>query len=508
MISHNSRILLNTVVQYIRTLINILLGFYSTRIVLNALGEYDYGIYALIAGIVGMLSFFTNALSITTQRFLSYHKGQNNIEKQIVVFSNSIAIHVFISIVIILLLEFTGIFLFDGLLNIPSNRLYAAKIIYQCAILMVVTSIITSPFRAALIARENLTYISIIDVLDGIWKVVIALIIAASTLDRLIEYSVLTVIIYVFTLLSFAIYDFVKYPECIFPRISHINKKIIRKLTSFAGWTLYSTGCILGRNQGVAIVLNVFYGTVVNAAYGIAVQVSGAVNYIGSALQNAFSPRIIMSEGSGNRPDMLRNSRLFSKISFLMMTVIGIPIVVNISSILKFWLGEVPVYSELLCITIIISAILDQLTTGLSTVNRAIGDIRFYSIFVDTIKIITIPLLFIFLQLNIPLIYAFWIYPITELISAMVRFPILKRNIDICISSWMADVFFKSLLPILQLCTCYFLASKFRFNLIVFFAEFIFFTSIFLMLCYKCSLSDQERIYAKSLIYNIIGRSK
>ena len=141
MISHNSRILLNTVVQYIRTLINILLGFYSTRIVLNALGEYDYGIYALIAGIVGMLSFFTNALSITTQRFLSYHKGQNNIEKQIVVFSNSIAIHVFISIVIILLLEFTGIFLFDGLLNIPSNRLYAAKIIYQCAILMVVTSI-------------------------------------------------------------------------------------------------------------------------------------------------------------------------------------------------------------------------------------------------------------------------------------------------------------------------------------------------------------------------------
>ena len=176
MIKKNStRVMVNTGAQYVRTVVNIILSLYSTRLILNTLGIEDYGLFTLVAGVVSMLSFMTNAMVTTTQRFLSYHQAKSSIEELRDVFSNSVLMHVMFAVVILIILEIAGLFLFDGFLNIEADRKGAAEIVYQCAVMMILTSFITAPFKALIISHENIVYISVIDILDGVLKVLVAI---------------------------------------------------------------------------------------------------------------------------------------------------------------------------------------------------------------------------------------------------------------------------------------------------------------------------------------------
>lgn len=503
--SSGSRIAFNTIIQYCRTLINIILGFYSTRIILLALGDTDYGIYMLIAGVVGMLSFFTNALAITTQRFLSYNHSDLN--KRIKIFSNSLVIHILVSLLLLIILEITGGFLFNGFLHIPTERMDVAELIYHVAVMMIIISILTAPFRAILIAKENILFISIVDILDGLWKVVIAIMISVSTLDRLTEYAFLNLGIYIFSFVCFVIYDFIKYSECKIPKISHLDISTLRKLSSFAGWSLYSGGCIIGRNQGIALILNIFVGTIANAAYGIASQVNGAVNYIGASLQTAFSPVITRTEGLGNREMMLYLSATLSKISLLLMSMIGIPIMVNISSILELWLSDVPHNTSLFCCVVIAAAIIDQTTAGLIVANRAIGKLKEYSLLVDTIKILScFALLLLFI--DVPLHISIWVYSIFELISALVELHVLKQNAGLNIRSWVINVIGKSIIPIIILSLTWIILFTSNFKLFTFCLQIIVISIFYIFIVYKVSLSKNEKDIVKSYTYCIWHKIK
>ena len=497
-----ARIAVNTLAQYIKTFVNILLGFYSTRIVLEALGESDYGVYMLIAGVVGMLSFFNIALSVTTQRFLSYH--QNDIERKTIIFVNSLIIHVGASMLILIALEFCGLFMFDGFLNIPSDRLEVAKIIFHCAIMMIALSVITSPFRAVLISRENIVFVSFIDVIDGVLKVLIAIYITHLTSDRLLQFSFLTLGIYVFTFLSFLIFDFIRYPECTFPKSSDIEKPILKKLSTFAGWSLFSSGCIIGRNQGVSIVLNIFFGTILNAAYAISVQISGAVNYIGSALQTAYSPRIIMKEGKGERDEMLYHCSVLSRISLLVMALLGIPIIACIPEILSFWLKNVPEDSALLCRVIIVAAIFDQLSSGLIVANRAIGKLRLYSLTVDSIKLLTVVAFAVLLLLKVQFVIAIWVYALCELFSAISRLFVLRANAGLEIKWWIKTVIFRSFIPIFVLSVAWYWIGLREFNLFEFVVEFIAVALVFTGLCYVFGATSNEKMIIKDKLTRIL----
>ena len=322
----STRLIVNTGAQYLRTIINIVLSLYSTRLILHALGIEDYGVYTLIAGVVSMLAFMTNAMVSTTQRFMSYHQTKSTLATQQIIFGNSIIMHLLFGVVVLLLLEVIGLFLFDGFLNIVPARISAAKIVYQCAIAMILCSFMTAPFKALLISHENLVYISIIDILDGILKVGVALVLLALNQDKLILYGYLMISIYLLNLFAFLIYDGIKYQECVLPKIKNFNKEYLKSMSSYVGWQLYSTGCVIGRTQGTAIILNRFFGTVINAAFGIALQLSGAVNFISSALVTAINPQIVKAEGSGNRKKMFELAEVASKFSFLLLAMVVIPI--------------------------------------------------------------------------------------------------------------------------------------------------------------------------------------
>lgn len=503
----STRLIVNTGAQYIRTIINLVLSLYSTRLILQALGVNDYGIFTLIAGVVSMLSFMTNAMVSTTQRFLSYHQTKSNLGTQQIIFSNSVLMHILFSILVLILLEIAGLFLFDGFLNISQTRVDAGKTIYQCAVCMIICSFITAPYKALIISHENLIYTSIIDICDGMLKVLIALLLLKIEGDKLILYGYLMLLVYFVNLVAFAIYDHRKYKECILPKIKYFNKEYLKSMGSFVGWQLYSTGCIIGRTQGTAIVLNKFFSTVINAAFGIALQVSGAISFLSTSLMLAITPQIVKAEGAGERQKMFLLAATASKFSFLLLAMIAIPVIFYIDPLLRIWLGDIPKFAPLFCRVIIITALVDQITLGLGTANSAIGDIKDYSLTVNTIKILTVPILIILLIFKCPLSYSIWCYALIELICALTRIPFLRKTGGLDTKLFLIRVFFKIPLPFTFLIAAYLLSLCLPFNIWVIISLGILISVFYGVVIYKFSLEVTERDLIKGLAYRIIKRT-
>lgn len=494
------RITINTAAQYVKTLISIVLGFYSTRFILQGLGESDFGIYSLLAGIVGMLSFIVNALALTTQRYLSYNQGAGNTTFLKELFFNSLFVHVILSIICLIILEITGMFLIGHWLSIPPDRIHAANIVLHCAIIMLVLSILNSPFRALLISHENMVFTSIVDVIDAILKVIIAIIVLDSDSDQLILFSALMCGVNLFTLMACSIYDKIKYNEFAIIGLKNIKWSIIRPMATFAGWSLYSTFCIIGRSQGSAIVINHICGTIANAAYGVAIQVSAAVNYLSSSLLNAISPPLIKAEGSGKRDLMLLLAFSASKFSFALISIVIVPIYFYINPLLKMWLTDVPEYTNYFIIIILTSSLFDSLSTGLSLSNKAIGNLKWYALTVDSLKLIAVPVFFICCKAGLSIIVAFWSYAVFEGISAIVRVHLMYSDTGCSPNRWLTDVVLPLSIPFTMLVVAYFLTSLITFNLYIIIPVSLIITTIYIFAFVKLSTNDFEKKQIKKLI--------
>ncbi len=463
--TNSQRIIVNTSAQYTRTIINVCLSLYSTRLILTALGQSDYGIYSVVGGVVAMLSFITNALVTTTQRYLSFYHGAGDKDKIRIVFGNSMLLHILIGVIAVVVLGAIGSWVINHLLYITPERIEAALVVYYAAVIMLLFSFLTAPVRALFIARENIVYISIVDVLDGVLKLLIAIWLSHITYDRLVTYACAMTGISLFNLLAFVIFAAFKFEECHWPRPSEWDHNYIKDLSGFAGWTIYSTGCIIARTQGIAILLNRFLGTIVNAAYGIALQVSGAVQFVSSSILNAMNPQIMKAEGSGDRERMIFLSEYASKYSFLLLSFVAVPLIAEMDAILHLWLGNVPEYAVMFCRFILVAALCDQLTIGLGCANQAIGQIRNYSIVVNTIKVLTLPAAWLCLKLNFSVQYVMTCYLLFEIICAFTRLPFLRVTAGISIRHFIKQVFLRSCCPfVVMTITGYFIQYFLSFN--------------------------------------------
>ena len=466
------RVLLNTLSQYIRTGLNIILSLYSTRIVLEVLGTNDYGLYSVIAGIVAMLSFVSNALVVSTQRYLSYSHGLNDNKVLTKVFSNSLFIHIIIGFALTLLLLSIESPVITSYLDIPFDRIGAAKIIYICVVLMISLSFITSPFRALFIARENIVYISIIDVIDGILKVASAILLTYIDSDKLIAYAFLLVSISVFNLLAFGLYAYFRYEECHLTKFSDIDKSYIKKLTGFASWTLYSTGCVVVRTQGIAVIINKFFGVILNASYGIAQQVSGALMNVAQAIANSLSPQIIKAEGENNRTKMIYLASVECKYSYLLLAMVAIPLIFKMAFILEIWLKSVPDNAVMFCNMVVIAGMCDTLTGGLGIANQAIGKIKVYSLIFGTLKIITLPIAYVAVLIEKNPFYIMLAFVLLELFSAIMRIFFIKSTAGLNVISFVKEIILPSLcgtLAVIGVCFAveYFVTWKYDILLLI-----------------------------------------
>lgn len=504
--TNSQRVIVNTIAQYTRTIINVCLSLYSTRLILSVLGQSDYGIYSVVAGVVAMLSFVTNALVITTQRYLSFHHGKKDINQVRLVFGNSWLLHLFLGILVVIVLGALGPWITQNFLNIDDVRRDAALFVYFAAVLMLFLSFITAPVRALFVARENIVYTSVVDVLDGVFRLLIAILLSKITYDHLVSYSGLLICISIFNLLAFVIYAAIKFPEFHLPKLQELDKQYIKGLSNFAGWTIYSAGCVIARNQGISIVLNLFYGTIVNSAYGIAQQVSGAVQFLSTSILNAMNPQIMKAEGAGERQKMIRLCAYESKYAFLLLALVVIPLIAEMEVILQFWLSDIPEHTAMFCRFILVAALCDQISIGWTSANQAIGKIRTYNIIFYTLKLLVIIIAWWCFQEGLPIISVMWVYVSIELIGSIVRLPLMKHIANIPIIPFIKNVVIRVIGPLAVMATiCYISVTHIDMPyriLITFTCSIV----AGLLTIFWVALDKQEKLYITSIIQQLKSR--
>ena len=500
----SSRVVVNTLAQYARTLINIVLSLITVRIVLRTLGVDDYGIYTLVAGVVSMLTFITGALATTTQRYISYYQGVDDSQKLKEVFTNSFFIHIGLGLLVFLILAAITPLLFNGFLNIHVDRINAARHVYFCVIAIVFVTFVSSPFKALCIAHENIVFTSIIDVFDGFIKLFLVIVMAFITWDKLVYYGISLLLVQFVNFIVFLIYCSKRYNECVWPRINFINRGYIKEMISFAGWNVYSTGCWAGRQQGVAIVLNKMMNTAVNAAYGVGFHISSYANFLANAIAAAIQPQIVRNEGAGNRKQALWLTCTSCKFSFFLTAMIALPCIFEINSLLKLWLGSVPEYTALICVMALLTSLLNSLTSSLGHINQAVGNIKMYSIITNTPKLITILLVWLVLYMEMNIVWVVVFYVLIEFVCSWIRIPYIHKTAALDVTDFIDNVIIPEIAPtVICIITCY-LCSKFidfKFDFVI---TFVLSVIIYTVSIYKLGLSSRE----KDILMSILKRFK
>ncbi len=508
----STRIFVNTIAQYSRAIIGVIISLYTTRIILEQLGVEDYGTYNVVAGLITLMGFVSSSLIITTQRFVSYYFGNCKFNKVRKFFVNSVFVHLCYALLLVLIFISFKNFLIFHFLNIHTSRINAAESVYYIVILITFISVMTAPFKALFVARENIVYIVIVEIADAIIKLFLAISLSWFNYDKLVLYAWMMAIVYLAALLAFLVYAFLKYPEAKPVKFcKDISKLYIAKLMGFAGWTTYGSFSVAMKFQGLNMVYNHFFGTIINAAFGICMQVYNAIIHISTSIVQAMNPQIIKAEGAKDRQRMYWLAEKECKFSTMMISVFAIPVMVNINPILAFWLKDVPQNSDIFCQFILASCICDQCTVGLNVMNQAVGKIRNYTIIMYTPKLLIVPLAFmIFYMANEGnaldlindrgyLVLVLWIYVSIELLISIARIPFLKINAGLPVRHFVKNVFFP-LAPFIIIITL--IAILFN-NIIVFKNAFILNCCISVIaavvVAWFVIINDEEKLFVKDL---------
>lgn len=501
------RIIINTIAQGVRSVLNILLLFYATRVILKTLGEEDFGIFSVIASIVSLLAFVTNALITTTQRYLSVVQGGNDIGKSKNVFTNSLWIHTFIGIIVLISLEIVGKYVIYDFLNIPTVRIEASYILYQFITLIIVLTLIVSPFRALIVAHENIVYISIIEIIDSIGKLFAAYAIIFVPIDNLITYGILLFLIQIFNLITIGGYAFYKYEECVLFDFKRINKHEILDQIGFAGWTVYNIGCVYGRMQGIAFLINKFLGPIINTSYGLAFQVSSGLQAVSQALLNAMNPQLMRAEGEGNHEKMFLFAEIESKCTFLILASLAVPVIYEMPHLLKIWLGNIPEYTVMLCRMVVFASLCDMTTIGLGSANQACGKIRRYTLVIYTTKLLTLAVAFFIFYNRLSFEYIAYTYVGLEMVSAILRITVSRKDIGLNINRFFNRVILRIIAPTAILCLCCYIICiinhPFRFLITFTLPNILFFITI-----YMFGLCKDEKAMIDNYMHKYLLRRK
>ena len=390
--SNNSRIAKNSVIMYIRTAITMLVGLYTSRVVLQALGVEDYGLYNVIGGIITFFGVLNYALINTTSRFITISTAQNNKQQARSTFNTALIVHFLVGIIVVSLGETVGLWYLHNKLIIPEGREIAAEWLYQFTIISTFIHIVNVPFNAIIVAYEKINMYAIIQIIDAFLKLAIAIAIQFVTLDKLIFFAFLIMLISVFNLITNHIYCRLKFHETKF-KLSW-DWIIYKDIMHFAGWALIGNFIFFFYTQGINLLLNAFCGPAVNAARGIAVQVQGVISNLSNNVQTAINPQITKSYAIKDLDRMYALIFASSKFCFYLLLLISLPILIETKFVLTLWLGTIPDYTVNFLRIILLCVLLNALINPMFTAHLASGRMAIYyiphSILMYSFMIITI----------------------------------------------------------------------------------------------------------------------
>lgn len=393
---NNKRIAKNTLLLYFRMLFMMVVSLYTSRVILNALGVEDFGIYNVVGGVVAMFTVISGSLSAAISRFITYELGKGDQSKLNRIFSASVTIQLLLSLIIVVLIESVGVWFLNAKMTIPEDRMTAANWVLQFSIVTFVINLISVPYNAAIIAHEKMSAFAYISILEAVGKLAIAFLIMWSPIDKLIYYAILMCAVAIIVRFTYGHYCKKHFVECIYH--FHWDKDIQKQIFGFAGWNFIGASSTILRDQGGNIILNMFFGPSVNAARGIANQVNGAITGFVQNFMTALNPQITKSYASGNNEYMMTLVFQGARLSFYMLLLLSLPVLVNTHYILVIWLKLVPDHAVLFVQLILIFAMCESISNPLITAMLATGRIRNYQIVVGGMQLLNLPISYWCLQ--------------------------------------------------------------------------------------------------------------
>ena len=457
-----NRIAFNTGILYIQLILQIAVGLFTTRFVLEALGEVDYGIYILVAGVVGLLSILNSNMSNTSMRYLAYSLGSKDIEIVKKTFNTTMYLHLIIGVIVLLLAEIGGFLMFYYFLKIPTDKILDAKILFQFMVLSTFITVISVPYDAVTNAHENILFLSLVDMFGSILTLLLSIYLLYSDGSRLLIYGFSLLLIQVILRLIKQMYSRRHYEECKLNFKKYKDSKLQKEIFSFTGWNLLTNVSAMATTQVRSIIINSFFGVKVNTSEGIGRNVNGYINNFSVGISRAITPQINKSEGAGNRKQMIHLMYIAVRYSLLMFSVVAVPLIFEMHYVLNLWLTKVPEYTVIFCQMALLIQLLDKFTWQIGNAIKAVGKIKKYLLTTTIISIMNIPLACIIFLLGYPPFAICFIELIICLICGSFRLHFGSKIVGLKKLDYLKKVIVPLLLPILFLsCLMFFIINFF-----------------------------------------------
>ena len=383
----NKRIVKNSLYLYARMFIMLAISLFTARIVFNTLGVDNYGIYNLVGGIIVFFTFLNNGLASATRRFITADIAENNIERGRQTFNVCIQAHIVIAFIILFLAETVGLWIVNYVLNIPKDRMNAANWVYQLSVFSAILGIIQSPFGTVITAYEKMNIYAYFTIFDVLFRLLVIYTVQIINGDKLIIYALLIFGVGIVNMILYRIYTFRTFEVCHLKWVKNISQ--LKEVFKFMSWSIFGQAAVVGTNQGVSVLINIYHNVAVNAAMGVSSQITSIVNQFVSNFQVAFNPQIIKSY---NREDYsFVNSLVIrsSKISSFLLIIFFVPLLFETSNVLQLWLGNYPKYAVEFCILTLCCIYIETICNPLWTVVYAQTNIKKYQINISTIYSLT-----------------------------------------------------------------------------------------------------------------------
>lgn len=437
--ANNKRIAKNTLLLYVRMLFGMLVSLYTSRVILQTLGVEDYGVYNVVGGVITMFTFLNGAMSSATSRYITFEIGKGNMEQLKKVFSTSLQIHAIIALLIVILGETVGLWFLMNELVIPDGRMDAAMWVYQCSIVSCVVGIMSVPYNADIIAHEKMSAFAYISVLEIILKLAIVYLLVVLPFDKLKVYAILVLMVGLLIRYIYTRYCHKHFEESHY--IHRIDKPLLKEMSSFAGWSFWGNLAGVLYTQGLNMMLNIFFGPVVNAARGIATQIQSVALQFVTNFQMALNPQITKTYASGELDKM--HSLMFrsARFSFMLMFFLSLPIMLETNYILTLWLGIVPENTVIFARIIIAISLIYTIANPCVIANQATGKVKVYQAVVGGLLLLILPISYIVLEMGAPAYSVFIVHFCVESVAQFARMYMLRNMIDLPLWSYVKNIY-------------------------------------------------------------------
>lgn len=492
----NKVIARNSIVLYVKLLIVSFVGLFTSRYIIQALGASDFGLYNVVGSVVFMMAFLNNIMVTTTYRFIAFEMGKGELQSVNKVFNVSFMIHIFLAILVLIFAEVVGVYYIDNYLKVESGKLDDALFVFRLSVLSTIFSILSVPYQGLIIAKEKFVAASIIEIFRSILGLGVVLLILFYSGDKLRLYSILISVVSIIPSILFYLYSkkiFAVEVKWNFQKEKHKYKE----MAFFSGWVMFGAGACAAEIQVSVIMINVFFGTVINASYGIANQVNNLVKMFAQSVNQSFIPQITKSISGGDEKRSLDLVVFTSKYSFFLILLPSLPILLETDFILKLWIKEVPAYTAILVQFFILTAMIRTMNAGIPALVQATGRIKYFQLISSFLVLLGLPISYYFFKLGFPPYILSFVFLLIAVLDLFIVQILLKKILDFDILDFFKRVYLKIIL------VCLFVLPLFALQLFILpsFSRFIilsFLSILFILIAvYFLGMDEIERVFVK-----------